>query len=49
MVDTGGEGDGGVKELMKIKEHTCNEHHILYGNVDSLYCIPETDITLYVN
>ena len=36
--------------MMGIKECTCrDEHWVLYGSVESLYCTPETDITLYVN
>ena len=35
---------------MGIKEHTYgDEHRVLYGSVGSLYCTPETNITLYVN
>ena len=28
---------------------TCDEHRVLYGDAESLYCTPETNITLYVN
>ena len=36
--------------VMRIKECICsNEHQVLYGSVEKLYCIPETYITLYVN
>ena len=32
---------------MGIKEGTCHdEHWVLYGRGDSLYCTPETNITL---
>ena len=27
----------------------CDEHWVLNGNVESLYCTPETNIKLYVN
>ena len=36
--------------MMGIKECTCcDEHQVLYGSVELLYCTPETNITLYVN
>ena len=35
--------------MMGIKEGTWNEHRMLYGSIKLLYCIPETNITLYVN
>ena len=36
--------------VMGIKEGTCcDEHQVSYGRVESLYCTPETIITLYVN
>ena len=35
--------------MMEIKEGTCDEHWVLYGSVESLYCTPGTNITLYVN
>ena len=32
------------------KEDTCcDEHQLLYGSVESLYCTPETNVTLYDN
>lgn len=35
---------------MGIKEGTCHdEHRVMYETVESLYCTPETKITLYVN
>ena len=34
---------------MMIKECTCDGHWVIYGIVESLYCTPETNITLYVN
>jgi len=40
---------GGVKQVMGIKESTCVEHQVMYGSVESLYHIPETSFTLYVN
>ena len=39
---------GGIY-LMGTKECTCGEHRVLYGIVESLYCTPGTNITLYVN
>lgn len=27
----------------------CDEHQVLYGSVEWLYCTPETNITLFVN
>jgi len=43
-------GGGWVKYVMGIKECPfCNEHQVLYASVESLYCIPEINITLYVN
>ena len=35
--------------MMGIKEGTCVEHWVLYGSVESLYCTPETNVTLHVN
>ena len=34
-----------------IKEYTCHEHHQVYTELSSqsVYCIPETNITPYVN
>ena len=37
------------KQVMGIKEGTCDEHWLLYGSVESLNSIRETDTTLYVN
>ena len=35
---------------MEIKEGTCHDdHQVLYGIVELLYCPPETNMTLYVN
>ena len=34
----------------RIKERTyCDEYRVMYGTVESLYCTPETNTTLYVN
>ena len=33
-------------KVMGIKEGTCDEHRVLYESVESLYCTPETNITL---
>jgi len=36
--------------VIGIKEGTCRDKHWeMYGNVELLYCTPETNITLYVN
>ena len=41
---------GWGKQVMGMKEGTCgDEHQVLCGSVESLYCTPETNITLYVN
>ena len=38
-----------IKQVMGIKECTCNDvHQVMYRSVESLYCTPETNITLYV-
>lgn len=34
---------------MVIKESTCrDEPWVLHGSVESLYCTPETNITVYI-
>lgn len=39
-----------MKQEMEIKEGTCHDdHQVLYGIVELLYCPPETNMTLYVN
>ena len=39
-----------MKYMVRIKEWTyCDEHQVMYGSAESLYCMPETDIILYVN
>ena len=38
-----------MKQVMGIKEGICDEHQVMYGRVESLYCTPETNITVYVN
>ena len=38
-----------MKQVMGIKEFTCDEHWVLYGSGESVYCTPEINITLYVN
>lgn len=30
------------------KANTCDKHRVPYASVESLYCVPETTITLYV-
>ena len=38
-----------AKVSFKDKHNTCSdEHAVIYGRVESLYCAPETNITLYV-
>ena len=37
-----------VKQVMGIKECTCDEQQVMYGRVESLSCTPETNITSYV-
>lgn len=37
-------GGGCVKQVMGIKEGTCDEHWVM----ESLYCTPEMNTTLYV-
>ena len=33
-----------------VKEGACcDEHQVMHGSVESLYCTPETKITVYVN
>ena len=50
LVVTRGEVGGRMKWVMEIKECTCcDEHQVMCGIAESLYCIPETNITLYVN
>ena len=44
----GGQGRR-IKQVIVIKDSTCCDELILYGTVESLYCTPETNITLYVN
>ena len=42
-------GEVGGTQVMRIKDCICHEHQVLYISVESLYCTPETNITLYVN
>ena len=42
-----GSGLGDGKQVMGIKVGTYDEHQV-YGSTESIYCIPETIITLYV-
>ena len=34
---------------MGIMEGTCDGHRVMNGNVESPFCIPETNVALYVN
>ena len=38
-------------EWFWLKSHItcCDEHWVFYGSVESLYCIPQINITLHVN
>ena len=33
-----------MKQVMGIKEGTCDEHQMSYESVESLYCMPEANI-----
>ena len=35
--------------MMGIREGTCDGHRVMNGNVESPFCIPETNVALYVN
>ena len=35
--------------MVTVGNYTCGEHSITYRDVESLYCTPETNITLCVN
>ena len=37
---------GWVKQLMGIKERTCDEHEVFYVSVESLNCTPRTNTTV---
>ena len=43
--EVGGRG-GWIKQLIGMKEGTCDEHWVLYGSVESLYWTPETNLTV---
>ena len=47
---TRGEVGGGIGEIGdEDEEDICHdEHGVMYGSAESLYCTPETHITLYV-
>ena len=34
---------------MDVNQTYCGDHFTIYINIKSLYCIPETNIILYVN
>lgn len=38
-----------MKQVMGMKEGTCDERRVLDRSAESLYCTPETNVTLYVN
>ena len=35
--------------MIRIKEGTCHENLVSYGIFESVYCVSQTNITLYVN
>ena len=41
--------DGWVKQVLEIKERSCDEHQVLYECLESLYCTLATKVMLYVN
>ena len=43
------DGGGGVREIGDGEGTCCDEHLVLYGCVEPLYCTTETNMTLYVN
>ena len=50
MVTRGKVGGGWVKMAMKFNECMCSdESYVMKGIAESLYCKPETNITLYVH
>ena len=50
LVVARGGGRGWVTQVVGIKECArLDEHQVLRGSIESLYCTPETNITLYVN
>ena len=50
MVTRGAVGGGEWGETGEgEEEYTYNEHWVMYRIAESLYCIPETNKTLYVN
>ena len=40
---------GGWRQVMEIKKGTYDKHPVLYRNVESLQCTPETSMTLYTS
>ena len=42
-------GQGWVKQVMGIKEGTCDKHQVMYINDESLNSTPITNIKLYIN
>lgn len=42
-------GGWGMIEVGDGNDTCCHEQWVFYKSVESLYCIPETNITLYVN
>ena len=50
MVTRGKMSGGWVKWVMGIKKCTCpDQYWVIYEIVESLYCIPASNITLYIN
>lgn len=34
---------------MGLRVHLSDEHWVIYGSVQSLFCTSETDVTVYIN
>ena len=49
LMVTRGQWVDGLKNMMRIKESTCDEHQVLYVSAESLDCVPEANIKPYVN
>ena len=35
--------------LTDVKWFPCSDHFVIYTNIESLCCIPETNVMLYIN
>ena len=47
MVSRGVMGGEWVKEVMGIKEGTCDKQQVMYQTAESLNCTPESNLTMY--